>query len=177
LKEQHIQALQDILIKSNLHENLMLLERALFNNNHCTFLSCETKIYAIRDEDTITVHTEILDLIPKNMMLITCQSKSSTHVSIWHNQLASLNKDTLILKDVMIPISHLKNESIANKDLRFLKSEEILTPASFNAWPKLISFSIISKPRAMNFKLFSFLKTSSWSSKEREFQNSTQLVT
>jgi hypothetical protein len=126
LKEQHIQALQDILIKSNLHENLMLLERALFNNNHCTFLSCETKIYAIRDEDTITVHTEILDLIPKNMMLITCQSKSSTHVSIWHNQLASLNKDTLILKDVMIPISHLKNESIANKDLRFLKSEEIL---------------------------------------------------
>ena len=60
------------------------------------------------------------------MMLLTCQSKSSTHVSIWHNQLASLNKDTLILKDVMIPISHLKNESIANKDLRFLKSEEIL---------------------------------------------------
>ena len=126
MKEQHIQALQDILIKSNLHENLILLERALFNNNHCTFLSCETKIYAIRDENTIKVHTEILDLTPKNMMLLTCQSKSSTHVSIWHNQLASLNKDTLILKDVMIPISHLKNESIANKDLRFLKSEEIL---------------------------------------------------
>jgi hypothetical protein len=121
-----VQALQDILMKSNIHENLVLLERALFGNNHCTFLSCETKIYAIRNETRIKIHTEILDLAPKTMILITCQAISSTHVSIWHNQLASLNADTLILKNVMIPISHLKNQSIVNKDLRFLKSEEIL---------------------------------------------------
>jgi hypothetical protein len=127
LKEQHIQALEDILIKSNLHENLILLERALFNNNHCTFLNCETKIFAIRDGTTIRIHTEILDLTPSQKMLITCQAKSATHVSIWHNQLASLSGiDTLILKDVMIPISHLKNESLANQDLRFLSTEEIL---------------------------------------------------
>jgi hypothetical protein len=90
LKEQHVQALSDILIKSNIHENLVLLERALFGNNHCTFLSCETKIYAIRNETKIKIHTEILDLAPKTMMLLTCQAISSTHVSVWHNRLATL---------------------------------------------------------------------------------------
>jgi hypothetical protein len=126
LKEQHVQALSDILIKSDIHENLELLERALFGNNHCTFVSCETKIYAIRNESIIKIHTEVLDLEPKTMMLLTCKAVSSTHVSVWHNKLASLNGDTLILENSMIPISHLSNETIVNKNLRFLKPEEIL---------------------------------------------------
>jgi hypothetical protein len=102
------------------------LERALFGNNHCTFLSCETKIYAIRNETKIKIHTEVLDLEPKTMMLLTCKAISSTHVSVWHNRLATLNGDTLILENIMIPVSHLTNESIVNENLRFLKSDEIL---------------------------------------------------
>ena len=45
LKTQHIDALQDILVKSNLHENLLLMQRGLFKNNICNFLVCEIKIF------------------------------------------------------------------------------------------------------------------------------------
>ena len=126
MKQQHVQALSDILVKSNIHENLQLLERALFGNNHCTFQSCEIKIYAIRNESLITVHTEVLDLQPKTMMLVTCKAVSATHVSEMHNKLATLNGETLILEHSVIPVINLSNETIVNKHLRFLKSEEIL---------------------------------------------------
>ena len=126
LKQQHVQALSDILVKSDIHENLELLERSLFGNNYCTFLSCETKIYAIRNESIIKVHTEVLNLEPKTMMLVTCKAVSSSHVSVMHNKLASLNGETLILENSVIPISQLSNETIVNKNLRFLKAEEIL---------------------------------------------------
>ena len=49
LKTQHIKALEDILMKSDLHENLILLERALFKSNICTLVQCEVKIFAIRE--------------------------------------------------------------------------------------------------------------------------------
>ena len=127
LKTQHIQALEDILVKSDLHENLILLERALFNSNICNFVQCEVKIFAIREATKIKIHTELLDLIPSKKQLITCQAKSSTHVSSWHNQLASISGlDTLILKDKMIQISNLQNESYVNQELRFLTQDEIL---------------------------------------------------
>ena len=61
------------------------------------------------------------------MQLITCQAMSSTHISQWHNQLASISgHDTLILKNEMIKISQLDNKSYVNENLRFLNSEEKL---------------------------------------------------
>jgi hypothetical protein len=90
----------------------------------------------------------LLDLIPSKKQLITCQAKSSTHVSTWHNQLASISGlDTLILKDKMIQISNLENASYVNQELRFLTQDEILLEVfhlfdkrNFNACQKLNSF-------------------------------------
>ena len=125
LKTQHIKALEDILMKSDLHENLILLERALFKSNICTLVQCEVKIFAIREDTKIKIHQELLDLVPEKKQLITCQAKSSSHISSWHNQLASISGvDTLILKDKMIQISHLENESYVNQELRFFTKEE-----------------------------------------------------
>jgi hypothetical protein len=127
LKTQHIKALEDILMKSNLHENLILLERALFKSNICTLVQCEVKFFAIREDTKIRIHQELLDLVPEKKQLMSCQAKSSSHISSWHNQLASISGvDTLILKDKMIPISHMENESYVNQELRFLTQEEKL---------------------------------------------------
>ena len=127
LKTQHIKGIEDILERSNLHENMVLLERALLKSNTCTLLECETKIFAIREANLIKVHQELLDLIPEKMQLITCQAVSSTHISNWHNQLASTSgPDTLILKHELIKISQLNNKSYVNENLRFLDSEEKL---------------------------------------------------
>jgi formyltetrahydrofolate synthetase len=38
LKTQHIQAMEDILHKSELHENLNILQRAIFSSNVCNFI-------------------------------------------------------------------------------------------------------------------------------------------
>jgi hypothetical protein len=59
--------------------------------------------------------------------LITCQAKSGSHISQWHNQLASISGlDTLILKDKMIKISQMENKSYVNENLRLLTQEENL---------------------------------------------------
>ena len=139
--------------KSDLHENLILLERALFNSNICNFVQCEVKIFAIREDTKIKIHTELLDLIPSQKQLITCQAKSSTHVSTWHNQLASISGlDTLILKDKMIQISNLQNESYVNRELRFLMCSICLIKRSYNACQKLSFFWINNRLRVSSCK-------------------------
>ena len=60
LKTQHIEALSGLLEKSNLEENLLLLQRGLFKNNICTFSYCETRIYSQRQGFVVTIHQEFL---------------------------------------------------------------------------------------------------------------------
>ena len=68
LKLQHFTALSTILHTSHFHENIILLERALFKNNVCSFTSCETRIFSTQVGPIITTHRELLAKLPVGLM-------------------------------------------------------------------------------------------------------------
>merc|ERR1712074_67337 len=127
LKQQHLDALVNILETSDLQKNLLLLQRALLKNNICDLSSCETFINSHREGSVITIYQEMLTLFPRDQWLISCKLKSSSHVSTWHNTLAARSgADSLILNNQIIRTSDLKNETIVNQELRFLTEDEKL---------------------------------------------------
>ena len=66
LKQQHLDALVNILETSDLQKNLVLLQRALLKNNICDLSSCETFINSHREESFITIYQEMLTLFPRD---------------------------------------------------------------------------------------------------------------
>ena len=125
LKLQHFTALSTILHTSHFHENIILLERALFKNNICSFASCETRIFSTREGPIITIHRELLSLRPSQQVLLTCQATSRTHVQAYHNQIGRQpDKNTVLLDTNIIQIGDLRNKSVMEEKLRFLLESE-----------------------------------------------------
>ena len=127
VKTQHFAAISSILHRSSFHEDIALLERALFHRNIYSVLVCEATIFTSSSGTTkmVTVHREMLTLVPSKQLLLSCKAASETHVSLLHNTIGTkAGADNLVLKHRIFHISSLKNSTIVNTDLRIIQENE-----------------------------------------------------
>ena len=127
IKTQQITALGDILHHSLIHEQLEILERALFRKNICNFSFCELSITAEVNDGIVIIHRQMLTLAASNLLHVTCEAVSRTQVPTLHGVFATETLDNkLIHAGTIYSHSDLRNSSLVNQKLRLLKEDELL---------------------------------------------------
>ena len=127
IKTQQIAALGDILHHSLIHEQLEILERALFRKNICNFSFCEISITAEVNDGIVIIHRQMLILAASNLLHVTCEAVSRTQVPALHGVFATETLDNkLIHAGTIYSHSDLRNSTLVNQKLRLLKEDELL---------------------------------------------------
>ena len=128
-KMQHEIALHRVLVESQLDDNIILLQRALFGSNVCNIDLCESGISHEVFGTEIKVHREIISLQPIRKYLISCQAKDEVLVPKIHNNLAELTiSGSFLVENQLYSSQNLQNATHVNAVVHPLpESEKLLT--------------------------------------------------